>query len=301
MYKVGIIGAGAVGAYFIWGMKDSEGIETFLIAEGERAERLKNGISINGQVETLPVKTPGEIKETDVILVATKYSGLTDAYEILKQVSNENTIILSLLNGVDSEEKIKAAGVKGTVLYSVMRIASKRNENSIVFNPENTQGVYFGKTTEDEQRAVTILQDLFDRTKVRYTVMDDIVKDMWLKYASNIANNLPQAVLGTDASLYVDSEHGKYIATRLWEEVRKVARAKGIVLQEEPLIFVTVPKTSKYSTLQDLEAGRHTEIDMFAGQLMEMAKEYGIEVPFTEYTYHAIKALEEKNDGYIGA
>ena len=48
---------------------------------------------------------------------------------------------------------------------------------------------------------------------------------------------------------------------------------------------------------QDLDAGRHTEIDMFAGVLMEKAKSVGISVPFTEYTYHAIKAIEEKNDG----
>ena len=52
-----------------------------------------------------------------------------------------------------------------------------------------------------------------------------------------------------------------------------------------------------YSTLQDLDAGRHTEIDMFSGALMAMGKELGIPTPYNEYTYHIIKALEEKNDG----
>ena len=50
-------------------------------------------------------------------------------------------------------------------------------------------------------------------------------------------------------------------------------------------------------TLQDLDAGRHTEIDMFSGALMAMGKELGIPTPYNEYTYHLIKALEEKNDG----
>ena len=49
--------------------------------------------------------------------------------------------------------------------------------------------------------------------------------------------------------------------------------------------------------LQDLDAGRHTEIDMFSGALMRMGKELGIPTPYNEYTYHIIKALEEKNDG----
>lgn len=53
----------------------------------------------------------------------------------------------------------------------------------------------------------------------------------------------------------------------------------------------------RYSTLQDLDAGRHTEIDMFSGALMRMGQELGIPTPYNEYTYHMIKALEEKNDG----
>ena len=58
-----------------------------------------------------------------------------------------------------------------------------------------------------------------------------------------------------------------------------------------------VPPTARYSTLQDMDAGRHTEIDMFSGALVRMGKELGIPMPYNEYTYHMIKALEEKNDG----
>lgn len=72
---------------------------------------------------------------------------------------------------------------------------------------------------------------------------------------------------------------------------------KGIHLAEDVLIFPGQSLTAKYSTLQDLEAGRHTEIDMFAGHMLRMAEETGIPVPYCEYTYHAIKALEERNDG----
>lgn len=300
MKRVGIIGAGAVGAYFIWGMTDCEGVELFLLAEGERSVRLKQGIRINGELWKPEVKTPEEVADVDVILVCTKYHGLSSAIDLLKKVSDEGTIILSLLNGVDSEEKIKAAGVPGTVLTSVMRIASRRTDEGITFRPDMTEGVFFGAVTQEEEGAVRSLQQLFDQTKIKCTIMGDIVRDMWLKYAANLANNLPQAVLGTDASLYTDSEHGMFIASAIWKEAWKVAEAKGISLPEKPLIFLSVPKTSKYSTLQDLEAGRHTEVDMLAGQLIQMAKELGMEVPYTEYTWHAIKALEEKNDGLIG-
>ena len=58
-----------------------------------------------------------------------------------------------------------------------------------------------------------------------------------------------------------------------------------------------MPPTARYSTLQDLDAGRHTEIDMFSGALMRMGRALGVPTPYNEYTYHMIKALEEKNDG----
>ena len=46
-----------------------------------------------------------------------------------------------------------------------------------------------------------------------------------------------------------------------------------------------------------LDAGRQTEIEMFSGALIRMGKELGIPTPYNEYTYHMIKALEEKNEG----
>ena len=55
--------------------------------------------------------------------------------------------------------------------------------------------------------------------------------------------------------------------------------------------------SARYSTLQDIDSGRHTEIDMFSGAMMRMGKELEIPTPYNEYTYHMIKALEEKNDG----
>ena len=77
------------------------------------------------------------------------------------------------------------------------------------------------------------------------------------------------------------------------------AAAKGIEFSriESSAKGSPVMPSARYSTLQDLDAKRHTEIDMFSGALMRMGKELGIPTPYNEYTYHMIKALEEKNDG----
>lgn len=103
---------------------------------------------------------------------------------------------------------------------------------------------------------------------------------------------------------YIDSTYVHHIAASLWKEVSQVANAKGIPLQEELILFQGPKPDARFSTLQDLDEGRHTEIEMFAGEMMRMGKECQIAVPYCEYTYHLIKALEEKNDGkfeyYVG-
>lgn len=297
--KVALIGAGAVGAYFIWGLSEKLGGNFCVVAKDERKDRLeREGLRINGEHYTLNVKTPEEAAGPDLLLIASKHNALEDILPDIQTIIGKDTIILSLLNGVISEEIIgKAVGMEH-LLYSLMRIDSRRIGNNIVFPVDATKGVYFGeKDSKEPTDRVLAIEELFDDTPINYVFMEDIITDMWLKYASNIAQNLPQAVLGVGYGAYEDSAHMVAISAGLWREVALVAQAKGIELDEELRLFGAVHPSARFSTLQDLDAKRHTEIEIFAGEMMRMGKEYEIPVPYCEYTYHVIKALEEKNDG----
>lgn len=297
--KVALIGAGAVGSYFIWGLSEKMGEHFQVIAEGERKERLsKNGIQINGKQYLFPVSTATEAGVQDLVLIATKYDGLEDAISKLPSLVGKDTIVISLLNGVDSEEKIgKSIGMEH-VIHATMRIASVRKENEIVFIPENTSGMYYGEPgVEEPSKRVLAIEELLKDTGIRCRYRADILRNMWEKYAANVAQNLPQAILSVGYGAYTDSEHVYHIANSLWKEVAAVAKCKGVELPENLNLFRGVQQTSRFSTLQDLDAKRHTEIDMFAGNMIRMGKEYGIPVPYCEYTYHLIKAMEEKSDG----
>lgn len=296
---VALLGAGAVGAYFIWGLSEKMGDNFCVVAKGARKERLeKEGLIINGKQYALNVKEPDEVKNVDLLLVSSKQDGLNEALDDIKGMVGEKTIVLSLLNGVKSEEIIGNAIGMEHILYSVMRIASVRKGNEIIFDPEITAGVFMGeKDCKEPTERVLAVQELFENAGIRNHFMEDIILDMWHKYASNIAQNLPQAILGLGFGAYKDSEHVHYIASQLWKEVAHVANAKGILFSEELTLFAGGNMAARFSTLQDLDAKRHTEIDMFAGEMIRMGKEYGIATPYCEYTYHLIKALEEKNDG----
>lgn len=297
--KVALIGAGAVGAYFIWGLTDKLKENFTIIANGKRRERLlADGVIINDKTYFPKVSEAKEVGKVDLVLVACKQDALLEVVEDIKLLTGSNTIVISLLNGVASEEIIGNAVGYEHMLYSVMRISSQRIDNKITFDPQVTLGVFAGeKDTYEETDRIKAVKSLFEGTGVRFTHVEDIIKELWLKYAANISQNLPQAVLSVGFGAYIDSDHVRTIAKKLWKEVAAVARAKGIEIGDEFRLFAGSNMKARFSTLQDLDAGRHTEIEIFAGDMMRMGKELGISVPYCEYTYHLIKALEEKNDG----
>ena len=298
---VAVLGAGAVGSYVIWGLSRRKDIRLGVIAEGERAERMKKGCLINGTVYHPEVRTPQDARETDLLIVALKYGALPAALEGIRMITGENTTVMSLMNGVDSEELISEKIGASHVLHSLIKIASHKEENGYYFNPETTIGIIFGELTAPYQsERVQAVESLFKDTGLHYRVTEHIREEIWSKFRLNVCNNLPQAILGAGVGCYQDSVHMKQISGGLRRELEAVAAAKGIDISQADSSSShgsAVPPSARYSTLQDLDAGRHTEIDMFSGALVRMGRELGIPTPYNEYTYHMIKALEEKNDG----
>ena len=237
----------------------------------------------------------------DLLLVSTKYGALREALDDLAVIVDEHTTVLSLLNGVDSEEIIGERIGKEHMLYSIMKITSERKGNQVVFDPVTTPGIFYGELgiAEPTERVLAV-KELLDGTGLHYEIIPDIQKEIWYKFALNVSQNLPQAMIGAGFGSYADSEHMEALRSGLRNEVTAVAAKKGMDISKPLGIEGKSSPTAKrgrYSTLQDLDAKRHTEIDMFAGAMMRMGKEYGVPTPYCEFTYHVIKALEEKNDG----
>ena len=299
--RVALLGAGAVGSYIIWGLAGCEDVSLGIVAEGERAERMKKGAAINGEIYRPEVWTPQEAHGADLLIVALKYGALPGALDTIKAIVGDDTTVMSLMNGLDSEEIIAGAIGEQHLIYSLIKIASHREDDGYHFDPDAMKGIILGEVDApyDSER-IRAIDRLLARSRLRYRVTEHIMEEMWSKFRLNVCNNLPQAVIGAGSGCYRDSEHMKYIRRCLRRELEAIAAAKGIDMSKADASSErgsTVIPTARFSTLQDLDAGRHTEIDMFSGALIRMGAKLGIPTPYNEYTYHIIKALEEKNDG----
>ena len=296
---VAIMGVGAVGAYFVWGLQEKLGSNLWVIAEGERKERLeKNGLYINNKKMHICIKTPEEARGADLLLVATKYGALETSMDSIMQIVQDHTIVMSLLNGVTSEKVIGERIGHQHMVYSLMKIASERVENHVEFEGSIVPGVFYGEEDRNNETPhIRAIQELFDGTPIHHHLCEDIIYEMWCKFAHNVSMNLPQAVVGCGVGFYEDSVHAARLAASLKEEVVAVAKAQGIDISNPPPQKGSSDPKARYSTLQDLDAKRPTEVDIFAGAVVQLGKKYGVATPYNEFIYHLIKVFEEKNEG----
>lgn len=304
--KVSLIGLGAMGVFFAPALYETLGEHFRVIAKGSRKERLETkGVTVNGVNYKFPIITPDtENDPADLVIIAVKGYSLDQAIRDIRNQVGEDTLILSVLNGVDSEEKVIEAYGEEHVLYSFMRISIVMKDGIADFDPQKGQ-VHFGeKENEVYSDRVLAVQELMERSGIRYTIEKDMLHGIWNKFMCNVGENLTCALLGVPFGAFKVSENANAIRKGAMREVIQIANAAGVDLGEADIekqeaTIQVLPYANKPSTLQDLEISRRTEIDMFAGTVVRLGKQYGIDTPICEMFLHAIRVLEEKNEGVI--
>ena len=307
--NIAVIGAGAVGSFFLRGLEGKPGISVWAVADGERREKLeRKGLIVDGRTVRISVKNAQESKGADLVIICVKYGALSQAIDLVAQIADEHTVILCPMNGVDSEDRIASRMGKEHILHSMMVISAERVGNDIIYNTGTSPCVHigrapgFGKAGLDTDAELEAVRQLFDETGLVYKYHENIITTIWNKFALNISTNIAQAIIGCNYGAYKTSPYMNELGQRLCDELLEVAAAKKIECtfdNQRALRTVKTNDCARFSTLQDIMAGRHTEIDMFCGTVVRMGKECKVATPFNEFAYLAIKALEEKNDGLI--
>lgn len=299
-----LIGLGAIGGFAAPKLCEALGEEHFkVIAGGERRERLeRDGIVINGKQWKFQTADPAwTMDPVDFVILSVKFTALDQAIEDIHNIVGRDTVIMSLLNGVESEERLKAAYPDNEVLYSVIRIPALHQGNEITF-PEGSGKISFGNAYNDTlSENVLAVRDLFEKSGISYEIPKDMLRNMWHKFMTNVSENQSAAILRVPYGIWTVSEDANELREQAAREVIAIAFKKGINLTEEDLIehrtyFEGAPFYGKPSTLQDIEAGRKTEVEMFAGSVIKMGKELGIPTPYNHMFYHCIKTLETWNE-----
>ena len=284
--KVRIIGAGAVGA--VVADKLVRVTDTAFIVDEDRKERYKEGLLINGERVAFNLILPSAADKADLLIFAVKNMQLEDAIEEARPFVYENTVVMSLLNGIEAEEKLEEAYGKEKVLYAfITDLSSVHNGiETTCFSGGGT--IVYGEKDNTRTKRVMDIAALFDKAGQRYVIPDDILHEKWWKFMLNTCFNTLSAILEADYAAI--SENTDFIrAVRvIAREVQNVAKAEGIELKQEDTEEIIKRVTSlrdhgKTSMLQDVLAGRETENRYFAGAVSRLGRKHSIPTPISDF------------------
>lgn len=300
--KVAFLGAGALGAAYISKFSEAAGFETVLVADGDRHDRLKsNGLVVNGKRYTPAVVHPGEQPSpADLIIVALKHHHLAGAVNDLKHLVGDHTIIVSVMNGLDSEETLGAVYDMDKMVYAIsIGIDALRDQNQVSFT--NPGKIIFGEAVNTESsKKVERLQAAFTRAGIAHETPADMLRMMWWKFMVNVGVNQASAVMRAPFGVFQSSPDAQALMEALMREVIAIAQASRINLNGQDVddwygFLKTLSPQGKPSMLQDIEAGRKTEVEIFAGKVVDSGGRLGISTPVNQTIFNTIRVLERQS------
>lgn len=294
---VSIIGVGAVGAVVAWKLRNYLGKDNVeIIVEGERKKRYEeNGLFLNGEKLDFKYVFPNESKKADLLILATKNLQLEEALKLSKNSVGVNTLIMSLLNGIQSECDIaKVYGEKNLIYSFVLSLNSIHVGNKIECS--NFGEIIFGEKDNSKTDRTEALCNLFENSKIKYKNPDDIHLEMWKKFLLNVTVNSLTAITRSGYGAFKNQEM-KDLALQAGNEVVKVANAVGVGLTNEMLseivdLMCTHDPKGKTSMFQDVEAKRKTENEWLAKTVVKLGKENKIPTPTVEILQKLISVTE---------
>jgi 2-dehydropantoate 2-reductase len=298
--NVAILGAGAIGAAFAIKFFDHPNYNTVLIADGERKQRLdKDGIIVNGKPYHIPTIDPTqESAKQDLIIVALKYHHMGDAIPQLGSLVGDKTIFLSFMNGLDSEEIIGKHYGMENILYGIsVAIDAVREGNDIVFSNPGVH--YFGEANNETLSPnVLAVKQAFETVGIQYKIPPDMLRELWWKFMINVGINQSSAILGAPYGIFQTQSEAQALMEALMLEVVALAKESHVNLTEEDVtgwypIMHTLSPEGKTSMLQDMEAKRKTEVEMFSGKAISMGKQLGIPTPVNQTIFQIIHVMEQ--------
>ena len=298
--KVSIVGMGALGLmYANWIAKEGGADSVSFVMDEERAQKYAGSVfTINGESRQFNIVAAKDATPADLLIVAVKYTGLESALDVMETSIDEHTIIMSVLNGISSEEIIgKRYGTEHIVYTVAQGMDAMKFGNDLKYTQMGALRI--GLTDITEQKSLDTVVEYFDSIKMPYVIEEDIIWRMWFKYMLNVGINQVCMVFDTTyAGALGEGEANRSLIAAM-REVLAVANAKGINLTEEDLnkcieIEKTLNPNGTPSMGQDRINRKPSEVEMFAGTIIKLGDELGILVPENKYIYARVKEIESE-------
>jgi 2-dehydropantoate 2-reductase len=309
-----IAGAGAIGLTVADSVLRHDPSCLSVLAQGDRLSRYRErGLWINGRRIDCGFADPGEYTSAgrggrpfDFIIVASKFHQLNQIIADIQPFVGDETIIMSLLNGISSEEIIGAAyGRERLPLAMIIGNDSQNGAGGVTFSQRGV--INFGDAEDRSLERDRLIAGFFTRTGIPFEYHEQHMKRvLWYKFMINVGLNQTSALLrlpygafkrGSGNGAGRSIPEARELLESAMREVIVIAAAENISLSEKDIDnwYATVEKLSDsgYTSMaQDVRSGRKTEVELFSLTVMEYGRKHHIPTPVNETLYRALRAIE---------
>jgi 2-dehydropantoate 2-reductase len=306
--RIAVVGAGAVGCYF-GGMLARAGVPVTLIGRPLQVETItRGGLFLDSPhfQENIPVSASTEVsaaREAQIILLCVKTPATTEAVKSLVPHLAPGAVVLSLQNGVDNVERIRAA-TPIEAIPAVVYVAAEMSGPGRVKHTGRGDLIIGDLSGQAQARAARQHQlgsiaELFAHAGVPCSISDNIEGELWTKMIINCTYNAVSALGHARYHRLVQNPWIRKVMILTIQEAVAVARAAGVRLPDGDMIEVGLKigesmANAISSTAQDLARRKLTEIDSLNGYVARRGAELGVATPVNQTLHALVKLLEEQ-------
>lgn len=313
--RVAVVGAGGVGSYF-GGMLARAGSDVTLIGRPAHVEAIRRDgllldtVSFREHVQVGASTDLAAVSDAEFVLFSVKTTDTENTSRSIAGHLGPGALVVSLQNGVDNVECIRAAsGIDAVpaVVYIGVDLPEPGHvkhytRGELAIGELATHEAPSGQPSERCRR----MADLFAGAKVPCRISAYIEADIWSKFIVNCAGNAIAAIAQVTYGAAVREPYTREVIARLIEETVAVARASGVRLPDKDFVelglgFLESMETVTSSTAHDIARGKHTEIDSLNGLVTRRGAALGIPTPVNSTAHALVKLLEARNAAASGA
>lgn len=306
--RIAVVGAGAIGGTLGFLLAEAGCDVTLVDIDAAKVALLREqGLTVimpDGEERRRPVKAttdPSEVGVVDLVQISVKGYQTTGAAATARPLVGPGTYVLSLQNGLKNLQRISevledAIVVGGVTAHSAMPLGP----NVIKYNG-GLGGISIGRYDGVEDPGLQRLIDAFTAAGIPTNrIAGDVRIPIWRKLLANVSCNAVAALTGFTGRQLVEFQPTNDLIRALAEETAEVARAQGFEFAELEFAGEFAIKAlsgvgdNKISMLQDVEAGRRTEIDTLNLAVVERGEVYGVDTPLNWMIGILIQALEQR-------
>lgn len=300
-----IYGTGGVGGYFGTRLAQAGNNVTF-IARGKHLEVIqKNGLQLKSHKGDYLVKpanatsTISEVERIDFILVCTKSWQLAEVAEKIKPVLTEDTIVISLLNGVENQDVLCEIIPIKHVLGGLCLVVSKVEDYGVINHMSYEPTIVFGELNNETSERVLALEKLFSEAKITNKLAKNIQTEIWTKFLYITTVSAMGALTRSTIGEMLASPEIKKLMYKTAEEILAIAKAKGIQLAPDCIektfgIIEKQPYNTTASLQRDIMEGKPSELEAQNGTVVKFGKLLGIDTPVNSFIYNCLLPQEKR-------